>query len=254
MTDIRAVRMLEERDAEIERLRAEVERLRAVNAELVAQITREQQAWANARNRDAELVAALTDMVSYCKPARDEWLNDKAFKEFQAVYERAAALTGKDDAALTWSGVVLSAPDTSPSFLRQRSPEDEPFQCPEPLTCQFPRCDCGRQEGRMAMPIVKPPTREQMQQQITWLEAEVERLRADLATHVAATEETENSIIDAEFEATRLRAANAELVAVLRWVSERRWDEDADLDDICTRADQAVIRYLDAALATGGKE
>lgn len=26
---------------------------------------------------------------------------------------------------------------------RQRGPEGEPFDCPQPITCQFPRCDCG---------------------------------------------------------------------------------------------------------------
>jgi len=52
------------------------------------------------------------------------------------------------------------------------------------------------------------------------LYAEIERLRADLATHVAATEETENRIIDAEFEATRLRALNAELRAALHEISQ----------------------------------
>ena len=31
-----------------------------------------------------------------------------------------------------------------PEFLRQRSPDDEPFECPEPITCQLPTCDCGR--------------------------------------------------------------------------------------------------------------
>lgn len=30
------------------------------------------------------------------------------------------------------------------------------------------------------------------------------------------------------------------LRAELRWVSEQRWSEDADLDDICTRADRAL--------------
>lgn len=29
-----------------------------------------------------------------------------------------------------------------PAFLRQRGPEDDPFECPDPITCQFPRCDC----------------------------------------------------------------------------------------------------------------
>lgn len=29
------------------------------------------------------------------------------------------------------------------SFPRQRGEEGEPFECPSPITCQFPRCDCG---------------------------------------------------------------------------------------------------------------
>jgi hypothetical protein len=29
-----------------------------------------------------------------------------------------------------------------PEFLRQRD-DGEPFECPEPITCQFPTCGCG---------------------------------------------------------------------------------------------------------------
>jgi len=29
-----------------------------------------------------------------------------------------------------------------PEFLRYRNDEDEGFECPNPITCQFPRCDC----------------------------------------------------------------------------------------------------------------
>lgn len=28
--------------------------------------------------------------------------------------------------------------------LRYRNEEDEGFECPMPLTCQFPKCDCDR--------------------------------------------------------------------------------------------------------------
>ena len=28
-------------------------------------------------------------------------------------------------------------------YPRQRDEESEPFECPEPVTCQFPRCSCG---------------------------------------------------------------------------------------------------------------
>ncbi len=31
-------------------------------------------------------------------------------------------------------------------FSRQRDDENEPFECPHPITCQFPRCDCGKDE------------------------------------------------------------------------------------------------------------
>lgn len=37
-----------------------------------------------------------------------------------------------------------------------------------------------------------------------------------------------------------LEAENERLRAELRWVSKQRWNEDADLDDICTRADRAL--------------
>lgn len=30
-------------------------------------------------------------------------------------------------------------------FLRRRNDEDEGFECPVPITCQFPRCDCGEE-------------------------------------------------------------------------------------------------------------
>jgi hypothetical protein len=30
-----------------------------------------------------------------------------------------------------------------PEFLRRRD-DGEPFVCPEPITCQFPQCACGR--------------------------------------------------------------------------------------------------------------
>lgn len=32
-------------------------------------------------------------------------------------------------------------------FPRQRSEESEPFECPQPTTCQFPGCACGPYEG-----------------------------------------------------------------------------------------------------------
>ena len=35
------------------------------------------------------------------------------------------------------------------------------------------------------------------------------------------------------------------LRAELIWVSEQRWNEDADLDDICTRTDQVLTGRLD---------
>lgn len=32
------------------------------------------------------------------------------------------------------------------SFLRRRSDEDDGFECPRPITCQFPRCNCGKDD------------------------------------------------------------------------------------------------------------
>ncbi len=29
------------------------------------------------------------------------------------------------------------------TFLRHRNDEDEGFECPHPITCQFPQCDCA---------------------------------------------------------------------------------------------------------------
>ena len=38
----------------------------------------------------------------------------------------------------------------------------------------------------------------------------------------------------------RSESENERLRAELKWVSEQRWNEDADLDDICTRMDRAL--------------
>jgi hypothetical protein len=35
---------------------------------------------------------------------------------------------------------------TGRSAPRQRDHESEPFECPEPITCQFPLCGCGPPE------------------------------------------------------------------------------------------------------------
>ena len=45
--------------------------------------------------------------------------------------------------------------------------------------------------------------------------------------------ECARQLLDAGAEIERLRAE-------LKWISEQRWNEDADLDDICTRADRAL--------------
>lgn len=49
--------------------------------------------------------------------------------------------------------------------------------------------------------------------------------------------------LDAARDALRASAQEGqdpELRRTLQWISEQRWNEDADLDDICTRADRAL--------------
>jgi hypothetical protein len=41
-----------------------------------------------------------------------------------------------------------------------------------------------------------------------------------------------------------IEAVTKELKDALRWIADQRWNEDADLDDICTRAEQALTTRL----------
>lgn len=38
-------------------------------------------------------------------------------------------------------------------FQRRRDEDSEPFECPQPITCQFPRCDCDRIERPASCPV-----------------------------------------------------------------------------------------------------
>ncbi len=38
---------------------------------------------------------------------------------------------------------VMAEVEAMKPMLRKRREEDQGFYCPQPITCQFPRCDCG---------------------------------------------------------------------------------------------------------------
>jgi len=79
----------------VQKLEAEVERLREWNKNAAEIHTELRSEIERLRALNAELVAALTDLLPLCKPKREERLNDAAFQHYQATYERArAAFTG----------------------------------------------------------------------------------------------------------------------------------------------------------------
>lgn len=41
-------------------------------------------------------------------------------------------------------------------------------------------------------------------------------------------------------EVDHLQAENARLRADLKWIAEQRWNENADLDEICARAERSL--------------
>lgn len=50
---------------------------------------------------------------------------------------------------------------------------------------------------------------------------------------------------DAQYLLVNLEVAREEigrLRAELKWISEQRWNENADMDDICTRVDRALMK------------
>jgi hypothetical protein len=47
------------------------------------------------------------------------------------------------------------------------------------------------------------------------------------------------------------KSPDSDLRATLKWISEQRWNEDADLDDICTRAESALTSGQSSPDKTG---
>lgn len=71
--------------------------------------------------------SAATDAFEEAKAKRERKEMQRAL---EADGEKLRQLTGQDHGPFY------------PEFLRRRNPEDVGFECPDPLTCQFPRCDC----------------------------------------------------------------------------------------------------------------
>ena len=62
---------------------------------------------------------------------------------------------------------------------------------------------------------------------------EIERLRAELKT-------TRNTALINLAAARNQRLETERLTTALNWIGEQRWNENADLDEICTRAERSL--------------